>query len=98
MPLELIPKVTYRRRDRPGSRVTQRADGITFDLTLDIPEQIDIAFLSFTAVDVLQRILYHPRVFVEYDKSTRAHHRALWKTAVGKPFVVHHPGLALYCL
>ncbi len=110
MPLELVPEMTDRRRYRPGSRIPQRADGIAFYLPLDIPQQVDITFLAFARLDILQdllhpagafpagaalsaafmpvktgqseRIAHHTLVLVQYNESTGAHHRPLWKTPV----------------
>src|SRR5690349_6729677 len=42
MPFKLIPEMPDRRRNRPGSRIPQRTNGIPFYLTLDVPQQVDI--------------------------------------------------------
>src|SRR5579859_3682642 len=46
MPLELVPEMADRCRYRPGRRISERTDGIAFDLALNIPEQVDIAHLA----------------------------------------------------
>src|SRR6185437_15701989 len=61
MPFEFIPEMPYRRRHRPCRRITQRTDRISFYLPLNIPQQIDIAFLPLPILYMPQDLLHPSR-------------------------------------
>src|SRR5437870_4928890 len=59
MPFKFITEVADGCSNRPSSRITQRADSITFYLALNVPQQIYITHLSFSVFYVLQYFI-HP--------------------------------------
>ena len=59
VPLKLIPEMPDGRRYRPGRCIAQWANGVAFDLALNIPQQIYIAHLAFSKLDVMQNF-FHP--------------------------------------
>src|SRR3954470_22587159 len=61
MPFKLVAEMADGGSDRPGSGIAQRADGVAFDLRLDIPQQVDIAHLSFSVFNIVQDLLHPAR-------------------------------------
>src|SRR5438034_10038866 len=59
MPFKLIAEMPYRCSHGPRSRIAQRTNGITLDLALDIPKQVNVGILSFSTINIFQD-LFHP--------------------------------------
>src|SRR5919202_3049959 len=59
MPFKFVTEVTDGGCHGPGCSIAQRADGIAFDLTLYIPQQVYITHFSFAVFYVVQHA-FHP--------------------------------------
>src|SRR4051812_37887035 len=59
MPFKFVPEMTDGSRNRPCSRIPERAYRIAFDLALNVPEKVYIAHLSFTVFNIVED-LFHP--------------------------------------
>src|SRR5690349_16589688 len=59
MPLKFIPEMTNSCRNGPSCCITQRTNCISFYLSLNIPQQVDITDLAFSIFNILQD-LFHP--------------------------------------
>src|SRR5690349_21216624 len=63
MPFKLVAEMTDGRRYRPGSRISERTNGVSFDLALNVPQQIDVTHLSFTVFNIAQNFFHPARSF-----------------------------------
>src|SRR6516162_3679750 len=61
MPLEFITEMPDRRSYGPCGGISQRANGIPFNLSLYIPKQINITQFAFTIFNILQNLLHPSR-------------------------------------
>src|SRR5215218_8401601 len=59
MPFKFVAEMPDSRSHGPGSRIAQRANGIAFNLALNIPQQVNVTHLAFAVLDVGQD-LFHP--------------------------------------
>src|SRR5690349_16637871 len=59
MPLKFIPEMADGSRNRPGSRIAERTNGIAFYAALNIPQQIYIVQFAFAKFYIFQN-LFHP--------------------------------------
>lgn len=66
MPFEFVTEMPDGGGYRPSGGISQRTDGITFYLSLDIPEQIDITQLPLPIFNFLQDLLHPARTLAAW--------------------------------